>query len=312
MQSLVNANDVDIPYKDENQNRDKKDSNIDSPFIHVQSLAFVKFEKNIFQSFTIGAYISANISTANRISRQLLEINLDLFLCGAGQMLNEICEAFQGIIGYYLDSILIKVSPIFYNEDAINVIDVAKAYIPQNNNEEISSNETGFDGQIGTTGLTASISKKYSITKTSNYQIDCNFCANKGVRWSHSATRGGWSGTHKHSVYWYINDNLKGFRVTFMQKLCYDRKSTFFGKIPETINQRPILIHKVIICFNDLTNLNKSFEELAGKLHSNQICMDLKSHNGSPINISNEETNYINFIRTLSLENEKDAKIHYA
>ncbi|CAG8752185.1 24822_t:CDS:2, partial [Dentiscutata erythropus] len=240
---------------DDDRNRIIKCSYVDNPFMQVQSVAYVEFE-NILQTFTINAYIRANIITMNRVSRNLLEFSINLSQCETGKMLSEICESFQGIIGYYLDSILIKVSPIFYNEDAINVID------------------TGFNGQIGTTGLTASSNKKYrNITETSNWQMDLNFCANTGVRWSYQYNFNGtdrkWQNSHTHIGHWYLSDEMKGFRITITQILCHKFNSYFFlcGKKPEIIKKCPKIFHNLEISFTDMANFNENFEKLAKKVH---------------------------------------------
>ncbi|CAG8777380.1 18594_t:CDS:2, partial [Racocetra fulgida] len=76
-------------------NGDDGGSKMINPFIQVSSVEI------------IDTYLWANISTDEHRSNNVLEFSIDLFNCGVGEMLSEICQLSHGFVGYYLDSIRI-------------------------------------------------------------------------------------------------------------------------------------------------------------------------------------------------------------
>ncbi|CAG8791995.1 4027_t:CDS:1 [Dentiscutata erythropus] len=157
----------------------------------------------------------------------MLEFNIDFIFCGAGQMLNEVCESLQDFIGYYLDSILIEVHPTSDYNVAINIFDEAKPYSPQNYNQEIETTEDHVGGQINftTPSITASSSNKnnYSTKSMANkWKMRLNACPTNGVKWSYmyvikTESDWEWPTPCPHSGYWYTKEMLKGFRITITQ-----------------------------------------------------------------------------------------------
>ncbi|CAG8714347.1 18185_t:CDS:2, partial [Dentiscutata erythropus] len=315
--------------KDEsNGKNESNEMNKSDPFIQVKSVANVKVDNEI-QSFTINTYIGANISTKKNVSKNCLEFGINLFLCGAGEMLSKICGSLQGFTGYYLDSISIAVSPIPH---AVNIFDEAKAYSPTNHDQKIellAGHETSSGGQIGLTtphslSITANIAKKnsHSTKATVNkWNMEIYPCSTKGVKWSYNFNSYNlketdiyreWPNPQPHLGYWYTKDKMKGFQITIIQTLRCKFKYNFFRRVkPEIIKKCPKIDHKLEISFNDLTDFNNGFKKLTKKLHSehNDIIVDLKDNSSFPISIkkTNEEMvfqqkDYMSLNRVLSLE----------
>ncbi|RIB21500.1 hypothetical protein C2G38_2078058 [Gigaspora rosea] len=264
---------------------DKKSNNT-SRYIQVQSIAKAKYEEKR-QSFIITTKISVNISKKAHVSRELLEFNVDFIACGVGKMLNEVCGSLPGFVGYYLDSISIEVQPIPDPGNAMNIIfDKEREYNPRNYNQEIETTEnqeSSFGGQINLSvpskvGIQANIGKKTNnSTKitTSKWIMKIFEDPTDGVQWLYDYNEikpedyREWPTPKSHTGYWFTTEKLKGFRIVVMQTLCCRFEYGFNArKKPEIIKKCPKIFHKLEISFNNLTNFNRDFEELAKKIHS--------------------------------------------
>ncbi|CAG8723098.1 4079_t:CDS:2, partial [Gigaspora rosea] len=252
----------------------------------IQSIAKAKYEEKR-QSFIITTKISVNISKKAHVSRELLEFNVDFIACGVGKMLNEVCGSLPGFVGYYLDSISIEVQPIPDPGNAMNIIfDKEREYNPRNYNQEIETTEnqeSSFGGQINLSvpskvGIQANIGKKTNnSTKitTSKWIMKIFEDPTDGVQWLYDYNEikpedyREWPTPKSHTGYWFTTEKLKGFRIVVMQTLCCRFEYGFNArKKPEIIKKCPKIFHKLEISFNNLTNFNRDFEELAKKIHS--------------------------------------------
>ncbi|CAG8731371.1 1979_t:CDS:2 [Gigaspora margarita] len=278
------------------------------PSIQIGSVAYAKIGDK-FQSFTI---LGANMITNTRVSRDILEFKIDLFHCGVGQMLNEICQSLHNFVGYYLDSVVIEVSPIPFKEDVFGIITEAKVYNPQNNqkNVEILSGcekNAGINMTLGTqnTGIAAN----YNVTnshstraETDKWSMKIATCPTKGVKWSYNYSINDfdkpffcreWSNKHTHSGYWYTTNKMKGFRVNIMQILCIKFKPPrfHFGRKPEILKQCPKLTHLLEISFNNINNFNENFTKLTEMLYTDHddIFINLEKNKSYPKKIINKE-----------------------
>ncbi|RIB30651.1 hypothetical protein C2G38_2152141 [Gigaspora rosea] len=85
----------------------------ETKFIQVTSTAKAE-EGEGFQSFGINAHIKANINEID--NKNILKFSVKLIECGASKMLNKKCQLLEKwFIGFYLESIIIEISPINNN-----------------------------------------------------------------------------------------------------------------------------------------------------------------------------------------------------
>ncbi|KAF0464787.1 sel1 repeat-containing protein: PROVISIONAL [Gigaspora margarita] len=281
------------------------------PSIQIGSVAYAKIGDK-FQSFTINTILGANINTNTRVSRDILEFKIDLFHCGVGQMLNEICQSLHNFVGYYLDSVVIEVSPIPFKEDVFGIITEAKAYSPQNNQKNVEillgcEKNAGINMTLGTqnTGIAAN----YNVTnshstraETDKWSMKIATCPTKGVKWSYHYSINDfdkpffcreWSNKHTHLGYWYTTNKMKGFRVNIMQILCSKFKPPRFhlGRKPEILKQCPKITHLLEISFNNINDFNENFTKLTETLYTDHddIVINLEKNKSYPKKIINKE-----------------------
>ncbi|CAG8789904.1 8906_t:CDS:2, partial [Dentiscutata erythropus] len=91
----------------------------DDQVIQVISIAKADEGKN-YQSFEINALIKANIDNVIN-NKSALNFSIELIACGASEMLNKKCQSLQNwFIGFYLESIIIEVSPLSDTSNSTN------------------------------------------------------------------------------------------------------------------------------------------------------------------------------------------------
>ncbi|CAG8786779.1 3926_t:CDS:2, partial [Gigaspora margarita] len=305
-----NGNDEGSGNDDGNVKNDGKSNS----FIQASSVANAKL-KDEFQSFSIDAYLWASINIDEHVPENVLEFNINLFNCGVGEMLNEICQLPHGFVGYYLDSIKIRVTPLPYkSNDKSNLFMIKKEYSPQHLNCEniecSASNEKNIGVQITlgpqNTGITVNRNDRINHgTKatTRKWNMDMTNCRTKGVQWSYSFNADDLykNGDNRktvnlqlHSGSWFTSCRMNGFCVTIIQVLRCEFKpmSNFFNfKVkPAIVKKCPQLVHTLEISFNDLTNFNEGFAKLTKRLHMEhkELSVILETNTLSSISTSQE------------------------
>ena len=177
-----------------------------------------------------------------------------------GRLLSDICPSLRELVGYYLDSVEIMVSPIAFNSDDRSIFTVKKAYSPQvkNADVEISTDReanTGFQLEFKAppkVGAMVGYSVKNNSNKksmTTEWDMDHTHCDTKGVQWTYRSTASDLQkkGSHRlqinpgiHSGHWYIEEKMKGFRITITQVLGCKFRSIFLQKVIPY--EKPVLI----------------------------------------------------------------------
>ncbi|CAG8530771.1 1097_t:CDS:1, partial [Scutellospora calospora] len=292
-----------------------------SPYIRVSSEAHAKL-KNEFQSFNIDTYLWANINT-DKHKLDVLEFSINLFNCGVGEMLNEICQLSHGFIGYYIDFIEIRVSPLPFMSGVYQLFRLKEAYSPQNLNQENIELSAGREKNSGIqitlgaqqSSITASrnnVINRSAKRTTSKWNMDMTNCRTKGVKWSYSYTANDLNdaSVHRktvnlqlHSGCWYTTSKMKGFCITIVQVLRCELKPkpNFFSfkSKPEIIKKCPQIVHTLEVSFNDITNFNERFAKLTKNLYMDheEITVILDENRLPSKNIQNEDSMNIN--RTL-------------
>ncbi|RHZ83980.1 hypothetical protein Glove_86g132 [Diversispora epigaea] len=283
-------------------------------FMEVSSSAKVLYE-NEFQSFNINAKLWANVSLDKNLNT--LEFEVNLFACGVGQMLNEKCRKLHNFVGFYIDSVEIRVSPLSHTPNNISdMISLKNQYFPQKHftsvDHSINHGKTrGLGLNISqnpgaTAAYNVSNNKGFKVT-TNDWRMEAKTSNTDGVLWPYhfnaqnlykdGENQCNLPSTDIHSGHWYIvdNDNMKGFSITIKQVLTCTIKPNRFN-FKSFVIKCPKVVHTLVITFNNLKEFNKEFAELRKKFHhgsSNpEIELEKKNHKYS-ITESNKGKNLV-------------------
>ncbi|CAG8433023.1 8578_t:CDS:2 [Diversispora eburnea] len=190
----------------------------------------------IFQSFSVYAYLQTNVDRKPNDTNGNLKLNIDLSECRMGQMLSDNWPSLRKLgIGYFLDSVEIWVTPI-----------------PK---ESISDEETLYQ-------------LKDSWPKRSNKDIDIpeahEVIVNLGGQINGEIWKigGQLNGNYEHSCHWDIYEEMYGFRISIEQILsCKINGRRFISnKESKLIKLCPKMVHTLEITFDSLVDFNKNFE----------------------------------------------------
>ncbi|CAG8735785.1 31212_t:CDS:2 [Gigaspora margarita] len=238
-------------------------------FISVRSVAMAKREE-FFQDFEIHIKLKAKINTNN-----ILEFIIDLFHCGVGDMLNKNDWSLQGFVGFYLDSLIIEVSPLPDNKEGrLDLFTLTNGYNPLPPRQENSEVSKGYETNAG---LQASFfppgfSANCSVTNSHNrmatrdeWKMRMPSSAKTGVKWIYefqgNDVNRGCPNRQLHSGRWYPNEAMTGFRIGIKQILRCRPKFRYI-KLPEIFRKCPQITHTLEVSFNNITNFNEGFNEL--------------------------------------------------
>ncbi|CAG8522428.1 2562_t:CDS:1 [Scutellospora calospora] len=245
-------------------NNNGKSSVEDDQFIQILSAARAKEDEN-FQSFEINAHLRANIN--NMIDDEnILNFSIELIACGADEMLNKKCQSLQGwFVGFYLESIIIEVSPISLN------INNNSSSTNNNTNSEINNNvnntlvsfilkdkyrpqqigpekyEVSTDNMtnnsvqcsLSSQSLSATVSRNLTHSDSTKaticeWEMKMKSCPIKGVIWPYHFKNIKFDkiDDHRicpdqlhHSGKWGLTESMQGFRITIKQILGCNIKS---------------------------------------------------------------------------------------
>ncbi|RIB20922.1 hypothetical protein C2G38_2244267, partial [Gigaspora rosea] len=251
-------------------------SKTNGPFILVRSVAMARREE-CFQDFEINTKLKANINTNN-----ILEFIINLFHCGVGDMLNKNDWSLQGFVGFYLDSLIIEVSPLPDNKGGrLDLFTLVNEYNPlppkQENSEASKGYETnaGLQASFFPPGFSANCSVTNSHNRTvarDEWKMRMPSSAKTGAKWVYefqgADVNRGCPDLRLHSGHWYTKKAMTGFRIIIKQILrC--RPKFRFVKLPEIFRQCPQITHTLEVSFNNITNFNEGFNELT-ELHTEQ------------------------------------------
>ncbi|CAG8525899.1 4866_t:CDS:2, partial [Scutellospora calospora] len=239
-------NEGDKNHEKTNESEDRSNSENSSvkndQFIQVVSTAKAKEDED-FQSFEINARIRANIN-----NEDILNFSIEFVKCKASPMLNKICESFRGwFVGFYLESIIIEVSPITINntnddpDNELVAFILKEAYSPRPigpENYEVSTDhvtnntvQLNLSTQNIGANLSHSSTNSDSIKKTTNvWKMEDESCSIRGAKWLYKNFnfykiddhRMGPDLSSRHSGKWGITESMKGFRITIKQILRCD------------------------------------------------------------------------------------------
>ncbi|CAG8767622.1 16854_t:CDS:2, partial [Gigaspora margarita] len=178
----------------ENNNNDNGKENHDKN----TSRAVTKENSEIFQEFDIVAAICANVTPVNEYQK-ILEFSVDVIECGMGAMLSENSSLHKLGSGYFLDSIVIEVSPVpQQNRTILWKVDTQ----PEQPNRviKVSTNRErskGIKGQVNGAGIQVegNYDEKNALNTekiVNEWEMKLDGCFTTGVRWSYF---------HKDSIY---------------------------------------------------------------------------------------------------------------
>ncbi|KAF0521137.1 Sel1 repeat-containing protein [Gigaspora margarita] len=238
------------------------------PFITVRSVAMAKSEE-CFQDFEINTELKA------KINNNILEFIINLVHCGVGDMLNKNDWSLQNFVGFYLDSLIIEVSPLPDNKEGkLDLFTLTNKYNPlppkQENREVSKGYETnaGLQASFFPPGFSANCSVTNShkrMATRDEWKMRMPSSAKTGVKWIYefqgTDVNRGCPDLQLHSGHWYPNEAMTGFRIIIKQILRCRLKFRYV-KLPEIFRQCPQITHTLEVSFNNITNFNESFNEL--------------------------------------------------
>ncbi|CAG8542000.1 15982_t:CDS:2 [Gigaspora margarita] len=268
-----------------------------------------------YQSFYINVLLSAKIK-----NEAILNFSIEFDQCGVGEMLNKKCQSLKGwFVGFYLESIIIEVSPITNSANDNSVVFVSKGtYSPRQigpKDYEISKGrETNNNIMVNFSSPTIGASANYSLTnsnsiKTNTYEWEMTVipCPIEGIKWSYYYKNVNFDkiDDHRmdpnlppHSGKWIIKDGMKGFKISIKQILgcnikpfCRIKKSKI--KFLQIMKTCPQITHELEVSFNNVTNFNEEFANLVNNLKEDLRILNLNFEgNTNPLELE-ENSLYI-------------------
>ncbi|CAG8677756.1 26145_t:CDS:2, partial [Dentiscutata erythropus] len=239
----------------------------------------------IFQEFDIVAAICANVTQKQP---KILEFFVDVKDCGMGPMLSENSSLHKLGLGYFLDSVIIEVSPAARHNRMI----IWKAVTQpeqQNRVTKVSTSHEkskGIKGQVSGTGIKMGVSydkKKMLNTEKMGYEweIKLDGCLTTGVRWSYFREDDSYTNNFAPSIHtgkWHILDKMNGFTIKITQVVDFKFSCKNWIKKPKLIKQCPKMAHVLKISFDNLNNFDEYFEELnTTHYEQNDLIYNLKN-----------------------------------
>ncbi|GBC47351.2 hypothetical protein GLOIN_2v1733465 [Rhizophagus irregularis DAOM 181602=DAOM 197198] len=241
---------------DDNNSGKKK---VDRIYISSKVNAEV-INSEFLQDFNISANLWAEIIPFEE-DIKILEYDVDVNVCGVGDMLSNQCSLFNGKgLGYLLHSVEVHISPLPNNGN--NLFGLKGTSQPRqiNRNIEISKgNEKSYEGKVG-------------ISKTPG--VDFTGPNTKGERWLYQYIDNNLDkdGSHRenfvpgvHSSQWFIYEGMHGFCITITQVLRCEITCGWRRFLPNTktlLQKFPIMAHNLKVTFNDLENFNCKLKNL--------------------------------------------------
>ncbi|PKK75741.1 hypothetical protein RhiirC2_707909 [Rhizophagus irregularis] len=213
---------------------------------------------------------------------KILEYDVDVNVCGVGDMLSNQCPLLNGKgLGYLLHSVEVHVSPLPNNGN--NLFGLKGISQPRqiNRNIEISKgNEKSYEGKVGiskTPGVdfTGGYKKSNNIQYSSNeWKLFYKGPNTKGERWLYQYIDNDLDkdGSYRenfvpgvHSSQWFIYEGMHGFCITITQVLRCEITRGWRRFLPNTktlLQKFPIMAHNLNVTFNDLEDFNSKLKSL--------------------------------------------------
>ncbi|CAG8706547.1 19513_t:CDS:2, partial [Rhizophagus irregularis] len=240
---------------------ENNNQNLNTNRIYISSKVNAEVINSEFlQDFNISANLWAEIIPFEE-DIKILEYDVDVNVCGVGDMLSNQCSLFNGKgLGYLLHSVEVHISPLPNNGN--NLFGLKGTSQPRqiNRNIEISKgNEKSYEGKVG-------------ISKTPG--VDFTGPNTKGERWLYQYIDNNLDkdGSHRenfvpgvHSSQWFIYEGMHGFCITITQVLRCEITCGWRRFLPNTktlLQKFPIMAHNLKVTFNDLENFNCKLKNL--------------------------------------------------
>jgi TPR repeat protein len=296
----------------DNNNNDKRKENR----IYISSKVNAKVINSEFlQDFNISANLWANIIPFEENIR-ILEYDVDVNVCGIGDMLSNQCPLLNKIgLGYLLHSVEVHVSPLPDNGNNLFGLKGTSQPRQLNRNIEYSmGSEKSVSGQIGIPKISDSnivgVMKKNHSTKYSSneWQLFYKGPNTKGERWLYQYIDQNLdkNGSHResfvpgvHSSQWFIYEGMRGFCITVTQILRCEITHGWRRFLPNTkilLQQFPMMAHNVKVTFNDLEGFNSKLKNLNKTYYYNYDDIDITVGSNE---IKNEPVNKTQNIQNL-------------
>ncbi|CAG8616372.1 14115_t:CDS:2, partial [Dentiscutata heterogama] len=259
--------------EDDNSYKENDEKNGDGT-IRSKSQAVSKENPKIFQNFDIRAVIYANITPKK--DSKILEFSVNIEECEMGRMLSERISSLHKFgFGYFLDSIVVDVSPIPCNSTSCMIIKKIDTQ-PQQYNQTIKistihEKNKGIKGKFSGTGIqvggsydtkNALIIEKMACV----WEMKLEGCWATGNRWSYSHEGSSYTSTFipgNHTGKWKISNAMNGFTIEITQVVAFE--FTFKGLVmnkTKLIKQCPKMAHILKISFNNIDNFENYFAKL--------------------------------------------------
>ncbi|RHZ81916.1 hypothetical protein Glove_116g34 [Diversispora epigaea] len=239
--------------------------------ISSEVIAEVK-DTDIIQDFKISAYLWAKVDPLPN-KRNDLTFSIDVNDCRMGKMLSEQWESLHKLgIGYFLDSVEIRVTPIQNKSVSNKTLYTVKKI-------EIRESIQGVDASINKDpGINISFEKTYQhgLNYTAKeWKLNIDDGSETGLGWRYQYLADGLCkdfndgrnfAPGNHFCHWLTFEAMSGFHITITQVLrCKITKGWRKHKLntgSKLIQQYPKMAHTFKITFNSLENFNENFENL--------------------------------------------------
>ncbi|RGB35370.1 hypothetical protein C1646_785439 [Rhizophagus diaphanus] len=250
--------------------------------IYISSKVNAKVINSEFlQDFNISANLWPEIIPFEE-NIKILEYDVDVNVCGVGDMLSNQCPLLNGKgLGYLLHSVEVRVSPLPNNGNNLFGLKGTSQPGQINRNIDISKgNEKSYSGKAGiskTPGveITGGYKKSNNIQYSSNeWKLFYKGPNTKGERWLYQYIDNDLDkdGSHRenfvpgvHSSQWFIYEGMHGFCITITQVLRCEITRGWRRFLPNTktlLQKFPIMAHNLKVTFNDLENFNGKLKNL--------------------------------------------------